>query len=109
MTKGYGLTVDDIDWSCPADLEPYSKAYQLEFQNIDNYIHGIFGNYFISALSVTIDHMLNEQAKSEYMRETMLEDMGLTEEERKEKARKAFIEKMKALEKSWKDNHKGSS
>ena len=29
-TKGYGLSIEDIDWSSPADLEPYGKAKQIE-------------------------------------------------------------------------------
>ena len=30
VTKGYGFSVDDIDWSSPSDLEPYGKAKQIE-------------------------------------------------------------------------------
>ena len=30
VTKGYGLSVNDIDWSSPADLEPYAKAKRIE-------------------------------------------------------------------------------
>ena len=31
VTKGYGFTVDDIDWSCPSELEPYAKAHNMYF------------------------------------------------------------------------------
>ena len=35
ITKGYGLSIEDIDYSSPADMEAYAKAYQLEEKHKD--------------------------------------------------------------------------
>lgn len=53
VTKGYGFTVEDIDWSCPADLEPYSKSYKLKIQEKDM-LNWIQGQYFALALDATV-------------------------------------------------------
>ena len=55
VTKGYGLSVDDIDWSCPADLEPYAKAYNLETREKDTLMHTM-GLYNKIAYEVVMAH-----------------------------------------------------
>lgn len=50
VTKGYGFTLDDIDWSCPADLEPYAKAYQIE-RNEKDILQWQLGQYVAAAVS----------------------------------------------------------
>lgn len=91
VTKGYGLTVDDIDWSCPADLEPYAKAYKLQMQQQDSQLYTM-GMYALSAVSVAIEHnFAGKKATSEYIKKPFLSDMQvkeskpLTEEERIER------------------------
>ena len=90
VTKGYGFTVEDIDWSSPADLEPYGKAHKLEITEKDSIFHAVCGNYVLSAVSVAIEHCLNGQkAKSEYIKEPIMknafdDDDVLTEEEKYE-------------------------
>ena len=63
VTKGYGLTVHDIDWSCPTDLHPYELAYELEDQKRENDIWRWCGDYFISAMTYSIEHCLNGKKK----------------------------------------------
>lgn len=53
VTKGYGFTVNDIDWSCPADLEPYAKAHNEETKEKDR-MSWYLGQYFASALDCTV-------------------------------------------------------
>lgn len=70
MTKGYGFSVEDIDWSCPADLQPYDDAHQLELQEKDILAWETCGTYVISALTVAIEHIISgNKAKSEYLKE----------------------------------------
>lgn len=49
-TKGYGLSVDDIDWSCPADMEPYLKAYRIKKNEQDTFQWQL-GQYMAAAIS----------------------------------------------------------
>lgn len=97
VTKGYGFTVDDIDWSCPADLEPYAKAHKMEVMENDSIVHAICGSYVLSAVSVAVEHCLaGRKAKSEYIKEPVMsklfENDGLTEKKITEKdIRKAIL------------------
>lgn len=95
VTKGYGFTVDDIDWSCPADLEPYEKAHKLQMIEQDSQMHKM-GIYVLSAVSTAIErNFAGKKAKSEYIKEPLLsksfENDGLTEEEIQEKEIKKAI------------------
>ena len=74
VTKGYGLTIDNIDWSCPADLEPYAKAHNLEVIEQDNLMWAWWGNYGLSAVSVAIErNFAGQKAKSEYIKNSVLQ------------------------------------
>lgn len=44
------MTVEEIDWSCPADLEPYEKAYKMQ-RNENDLMQWQLGQYVASALS----------------------------------------------------------
>ena len=68
VTKGYGITVADIDSSCPNDLEPYIKAHEQEILEKDKLIHVWWGIYGLSAVSVAVEHCLaGKKAKSKYI------------------------------------------
>ena len=75
VTKGYGLSIQDIDNSCPADLEPYAKAHNLEVKENDMFSHLWWGRYGISALTVAIDHCFSKKAKSEYIKTAILDNI----------------------------------
>lgn len=84
-TKGYGLSVDDIDWSSPADMKPYLKAHKEELKERD-YLAWMFGQYTLSAVSVAVEHNLaGINAKSKYIEKPFFElheeNKVLTEEE----------------------------
>lgn len=49
-TKGYGLSVDDIDWSSPADMEPYLRAYKVQ-KNEQDLLQWQMGQYMAAAVS----------------------------------------------------------
>ena len=106
ITKGYGLSIEDIDYSSPADMEAYAKAYQLEEKHKDELVYAWCGNYMISALTVAIDHCFSKKAKSKYMKEPitarLFENDGLTEEEIYERE----LQKALFAEEQWIRNDK---
>lgn len=71
-TKGYGFSVEDIDMSCPADLEPYSKAYMLEQKETDSNMWAWWGTYGLSATLTAIDRALNgNKARAKYVEQPL--------------------------------------
>ena len=93
VTKGYGFTVEDINGSCPADLEPYARAYQLRLTDIDEYVWGSVGVYVRDVLTQVLDGVLNgKQATSTYTEKSIMsgvkeqmETEALTPEEQHQK------------------------
>lgn len=110
VTKGYGLTACDIDWSCPAELEPYAKAYDLYLKEQDA-LSWELGVYFSSAMTTAIDHALNgRKAKSEYIDKPIFSHIGdsereLTEDE-KERRVNLFFKQQNAMRINWKRSHR---
>lgn len=73
VTKGYGLTINDIDQSCPADLEAYEKAHNKELEEQDYMQHMWWGNYGISALYFAFEHCIGgKKSKSKYIKSPIL-------------------------------------
>lgn len=96
MTKGYGLTVNDIDWSCPADLQPYADAHEVEFIEKDRiaWLHGAYvraavmssiGNAFLDKGQKTMEYPDNPMYTDSQSKPKVDEngEMILTEEEKK--------------------------
>lgn len=108
-TKGYGLSVDDIDWSCPADMEPYLKAHKEELKEKD-YLAWIQGQYTLSAVSVAVEHCLaGRKAKSKYIKKPLLQELeeknkSMTENEI-QKQRELFVAKLQAMKTNFEINH----
>lgn len=108
-TKGYGLSVDDIDWSCPADMEPYLKAHKEELKEKD-YLAWIQGQYTLSAVSVAVEHCLaGRKAKSKYIKKPLLQELEeknkpMTENEI-QKQRELFVAKLQAMKTNFEINH----
>ena len=74
-TKGYGLSVDDIDWSSPADMEPYIKAHDAEIKEKD-YLSWMSNQYTMHAVSVAVDRCLaGRKARLKYIEEPILESV----------------------------------
>lgn len=108
-TKGYGLSVDDIDWSSPADMKPYLKMHKEELKEKD-YLAWIQGQYTLSAVSVAVEHCLaGRKAKSNYIKKPLLKELEeqnkpLTEEEIQRK-RELFVAKLQAMKTNFELNH----
>lgn len=83
VTKGYGFSVNDIDWSCPADMKPYLKAHEEELKEQDR-MAWVQGQYILSATRVAIDENLRgRKSRSEYTEKPILEIMEEREYEKK--------------------------
>lgn len=112
VTKGYGFTVDDIDWSCPADLEPYAKAHNLELMERDAQMHSM-GKYNEIAFSVVMAHfgagLAGKDSQAEYIEKPFMQmddpNRELTEEEKQIEI-KRFIEAERARREEWKRKKK---
>lgn len=89
MTKGYGFTVYDIDWSSPADLEPYSKAYQIR-RNEKDILQWQLGQYMAAAVSCIFP-------KGKYPDKPIFQIEKETTAEEIQKQRELFIAKMQAM------------
>lgn len=110
VTKGYGFTVDDIDWSCPADLEPYAKAHKMEVMENDTIIHTVCGNYVLSAVSVAVEHCFaGRKARSKYidkpiMRQIEENNKPLSEDEL-QRQRELFVANLEVMKANFELNH----
>lgn len=108
-TKGYGLSVDDIDWSSPADMKPYLKAHNEELKEKD-YLSWLQGQYMLSAVSVAIEHCLaGRRAKTKYIKKPLLQEIEennkpMTEDEIK-RQRELFVAKLEAMKTNFELNH----
>lgn len=101
-TKGYGLSVNEIDWSSPADMKPYLKAHKEELKEKD-YLAWLSNQYTLSAVLVAVEHCLaGKKAKSEYVKELLLsrifENEELTEEQiQKKEINKAILAEKRSI------------
>ena len=111
VTKGYGFTVDDIDWSSPADLKPYEKAHKLEMKEQDNLMYMWFGSYALSAVSVAVEHnFAGRKANSKYIDKPIMQSIEeqnkpMSEEEL-QKQRELFVARLQVMQSNFELNHK---
>lgn len=98
MTKGYGLSVKDINTSTFDELNPYVQADKEREKAIDlqQWRNGM---YMVSAVSVAIDRCFNgKKSKAEYLKESFTahaervaeENRPLTDEEKARLTRELF-------------------
>lgn len=100
VTKGYGFTVEDIDWSCPADLEPYAKAHKLEMKEMDAQLYDM-GIYAMSAVAVAIERNFSKKPKGKYIERPFLEEtwgIEKTDSEKElQKQRELFVARFETM------------
>ncbi len=74
VSKGYGLTVPEIDESCPTDLQPYADAHVLERKEKDAEAWIQWGAYGLSAVGTAIERNLaGKKARSKYLEHPILD------------------------------------
>lgn len=102
VTKGYGFTIDDIDWSNPASLEPYAKAYELKMQVQDGQLWRM-GLYVQSAVGTVLEHCFaGKKAKSKYIEKPLLEESKTSKEDDIQRQREKFVAGLMAMEANFK-------
>lgn len=77
-TKGYGLTVNDIDQSCPADLEPYVKAYETQM-NISDVKNWQLGQYIMASIGSAFSKKAKYPDKPMFQISNNISDSGYKE------------------------------
>lgn len=101
--------MDNIDWSCPADLEPYAKAYRMQLQQQDSQLH-IMGMYVLSAVSVAIERNFSKRAKGKYIEKPLLHEIdhknGTMTENEIQKQRELFVARLEAMGANFRINKK---
>lgn len=91
--------------SCPADLEPYKEAHNLEIREVDNLAYAFCGNYLLSAVSAAVDGNLHgRNSKLKFVDSPMLQEYGMSEEERKQKQIDLFVAKMEVMKMNFDAN-----
>lgn len=94
-TKGYGLSVEDIDMSSPADMKPYIKAHNEELKEKD-YLAWLSNQYTSSAVSVAVEHCLaGRKAKSKYIEKPFLQYIFKEKNDYKESKEETAVFEMK--------------
>lgn len=96
MTKGYGVTVEEICWMCPSDLEPYFKAHEVEMDEKDTYVYLAAYRYGVDVLHYTLDHIFNgKKAKSKITEKSIRQEIHETEEANRPLTEEEIIEETK--------------
>ena len=65
-----------IDWSNPADLEPYAKAHKLEMEELDymNYYKGLYNYYaFETVMAHFSSGFAGKKSDAEYLTEPFMQ------------------------------------
>lgn len=99
------MSVDDIDWSCPTDMEPYLKAHEEELKEKD-FLAWIQGQYFASALDSTVCNAVLWRKKGskphKYIEKPILENINKEQTENNnqdelQKQRELFVARFEAM------------
>lgn len=99
VTENYGFKKEDIDESCPADLEPYINAYNLKQKKQDEQMW-LQGKYNLCALETVMAHfgagLSGKKSDAQYWEKPILqliedESHEKTEEEINREIQKAIL------------------
>lgn len=105
VTKGYGFSIEDINWSCPADLRPYAKAHEQSVAEQDMLNYVAIGRYYRSTIGDFLTTFGKKGAtKPQFPEEPFIQKMFVeanvprTKEEIEEATREFFRQRMKLKE-----------
>ena len=81
---------------CPADMQPYIDAHEVELDEKDMYVYLASHRYGIEALAYTIDHALNgNKAKSKISDTSIREEAKAKQEAERPLTQEEIIEETK--------------
>lgn len=90
-TKDYGISIAQLDWSCPADIEPYIKMYELSERKADEHAW-LHGQYVYEGVLTALDQGFSgKKAKMKYP------DKPYSVKAREDKGQIEYDEKMKKV------------
>lgn len=93
-----GISWNDFWQMNPRIIKAITKGHFEKIREQDSIVHAWFGTYGISALVFAIDHCIHpKDAKSEYIKESIYSNVGLSEDEINERE----LRKMIAAEEAW--------
>ena len=102
----FGMTEEQFWRSNPRIIKVWETAWEEEQKRQNELTHMYVGNYFLSAVTVAVDHCINgKKAKTKYL-EKPIQLFELTEEEKEQqqlKAREAFMMWAKRAESKYKN------
>lgn len=103
VTKGYGITIQEINWSCPAELEPYNLAHEKEIEEKDA-LNWQLGQYFAYALDSTVCNAMLWRKKGEKAHSYISEPFSLGAKEAEndsekelQRQRELFVAKLQVM------------
>lgn len=103
-----GLSYKEFMHSTPKVLKAYDKAYMKKIETLDSLAWQFCGNYVLSAVAVAVEHCLaGRKAKSEYVKEAMLKDCTLTDEEKRKKQLDEFVKKLETMQANFNKSKQG--
>lgn len=79
-TKGYGLSVQEIDWSSPADMKPYIDAYKAD-RNAKDVSQWQLGQYIAVAITCNFSNQKYPKQPAFQVGEETLISHGESKEE----------------------------
>jgi hypothetical protein len=90
-TKGYGYTPEILNWSCPAEIEPYERLFAFEERKKDEFAW-LQGQYIYEAVITALDNAFaGKKSKLKYT------EKPYTVKARENKGQIAHDEKMKKV------------
>lgn len=90
-TKEYGFTPAQLDWSCPADIQPYIKAFHFA-ERLEDEHAWLQGRYTYEAVLTAIENAFaGKKSKMKYT------EKPYTELAREDKGQIAYEEKMRKV------------
>jgi len=90
-TKDYRINPKELDWSCPADIEPYIKMYELSERKADEHAW-LHGQYVYEGMVTALDQGFSgKKAKMKYP------EKPYSTKAREDKGQIAYDEKMKKV------------